>query len=133
MDVIPVDGKENPAYGVNYPAALITIFGGSSPTGKLPVDVYSLDADYKYTDEILYPFGYGLSYKSEEPVPETTTASTASTTGAKTTATASNKTTAASTTKASTSSPKTGSTAPALAAVTLMLAGSTAFVSRKKK
>ena len=133
MDVIPVDGKENPAYGVNYPAALITIFGGSLPTGKLPVDVYSLDADYKYTDEILYPFGYGLSYKSEEPVPETTTASTASTTGAKTTATASNKTTAASTTKASTSSPKTGSTAPALAAVTLMLAGSAAFVSRKKK
>ncbi|SDB19097.1 beta-N-acetylhexosaminidase [Ruminococcaceae bacterium FB2012] len=67
MPQLPVDGEENPAYGVNYPAALITVFGGNSPTGKLPVDVYALDENTQYTDEILFPFGYGLNYKAEEP------------------------------------------------------------------
>ena len=66
MDELPVDGKENPAYGVNYPAALITIFGGNSPTGKLPVDVYAVDENSQYTDEILYAQGYGLEYKSDK-------------------------------------------------------------------
>ncbi|MCR5142936.1 MAG: glycoside hydrolase family 3 C-terminal domain-containing protein [Ruminococcus sp.] len=64
MDELPVDGQENPAYGVNYPAALITIFGGNSPTGRLPVDIYAVDENSQYTDEILYGLGYGLEYKS---------------------------------------------------------------------
>ncbi len=50
------------AYGVNYPAALITVFGGSTPTGKLPVDVPKLSENTEYTNDILYPIGYGLSY-----------------------------------------------------------------------
>lgn len=70
MDVLPVDGQENIAYGVNYPAALITIFGGSDPAGKLPVDVFSLDENTQYTAEVLYKLGYGLSYKQPEPEEE---------------------------------------------------------------
>ena len=64
MDALPVDGQENPAYGVNYPAALITAFGGNTPTGKLPVDVYEIAQNTKYTDKILYPQGYGLTYSN---------------------------------------------------------------------
>ena len=63
MGTLPVDGEENEAYGVNYPAALITILGGNRPTGKLPVDVYAVDENSQYTDRILYPCGYGLTYK----------------------------------------------------------------------
>lgn len=66
MDELPVNGKENPAYGVNYPAALITILGGNSPTGKLPVDIYAVDENSQYTDEILYEQGYCLEYKNEK-------------------------------------------------------------------
>ena len=62
MDEFPVEGKEITAYGENYPAALITVFGGNSPTGKLPVDVYAVDDNSKYTDEILYKLGSGLTY-----------------------------------------------------------------------
>ena len=70
MDELPVDGQENVAYGVNYPAALITIFGGNDPVGKLPIDVYSIDENTQYTDEVLYELGYGLSYKQIAPEPE---------------------------------------------------------------
>lgn len=66
MDELPIDGNENPAYGVNYPAALITIFGGNAPTGKLPVDVYAVDENAQYTNEVLYELGFGLEYKSGE-------------------------------------------------------------------
>lgn len=63
MPQIPTEyNGETRAYGVNYPAALITVFGGSTPTGKLPVDIPKLDENTQYTDEILYPTGYGLSY-----------------------------------------------------------------------
>ena len=33
-----------------------------SPTGKLPVNVPKLTADYTYSDALLYPFGFGLQY-----------------------------------------------------------------------
>ena len=63
MPEIPTDySGETRAYGVNYPAALITVFGGSTPTGKLPVDIPKLDENTQYTNEILYPIGYGLSF-----------------------------------------------------------------------
>ncbi len=71
MEALPVDGQENTAYGVNYPAALITVFGGNSPTGKLPVDIPALDGNQQLTDKVLFPFGYGLEYAKEpEPEPE---------------------------------------------------------------
>ena len=72
MDELPTDGGENAAYGVNYPAALITAFGGSSPTAKLPVDIYEVDENGVYNmDKVAYSFGFGLEYASkEEPKPE---------------------------------------------------------------
>lgn len=64
MDELPVDGQENPAYGVNYPAAFITVFGGNAPTGMLPVDIYAIVNNNQYTDEILYPCGFGLTFSN---------------------------------------------------------------------
>ena len=49
-------------YGVNYPAALITVFGGSTPTGKLPVDLLAYHEGIGYSDDIVYPIGHGLTY-----------------------------------------------------------------------
>ena len=61
MPVLPEEyNGEMKAYGVNYPAAIITVFGGSTPTGRLPVDVPVLDSSTEYTDEILYPIGTRL-------------------------------------------------------------------------
>ncbi len=140
MDKLPVDGEETPAYGENYPAAIITALGGNSPTGKLPVDIYALDENSQYTDEILYPFGYGLSFKSDEPAPETTTSATSTTSAstqpestAKSTTTTSKAATTAAATNSGTSSPKTGSAAPSVAMIALALSASVAVSSRKKK
>ena len=59
------------AYGPNLISAIITVFGGNEPTGKLPVDVYEINSEYKYTDKVLYPVGFGLTYKKEsESEPE---------------------------------------------------------------
>jgi beta-N-acetylhexosaminidase len=119
MNTLPVDGQENPAYGVNYPAALITIFGGNSPTGKLPVDVYGVNNTAEYKDEILYEIGYGLSYASADEATVTTTATT----------------TAAIVTSVSYSgdSPKTGSETPYSAILLIAVSGSLAIVLRKKE
>ncbi len=58
MPLLPGEyNGEMKAYGVNYPAAVITVFGGSIPEGRLPVDVPVLDNRSDYTDEILYPIG----------------------------------------------------------------------------
>lgn len=146
MDKLPVDGEETPAYGENYPAAIITALGGNSPTGKLPVDIYALDENSQYTDEILYPFGYGLSFKSDEPAPETTTSTTSATSAStqpestaksesttKSTTTTSKAATTAAATNSGTSSPKTGSAAPSVAMIALALSASVAVSSRKKK
>lgn len=124
MDELPVEGRESLAYGENYPAALMTIFGGNSPTGKLPVDIYAVNENAEYTDDILFPLGYGLSYKSEE---------TTTTTLAVTTKTSLKTTTAAekSSGKAA-SSPNTGRGLPSAALFVLSLCGATALLSRKK-
>lgn len=63
MPELPTEyNGETITYGVNYPAALITVFGGNEPTGRLPVDIPALDENTDYTDEILYPIGFGLTY-----------------------------------------------------------------------
>ena len=113
---------------MNYPAGLITILGGNSPNGKLPVDVYAFDDNYHYTDEILYPIGYGLTYKSdqEEIIETSTTDTTTITTAITTTITASDTTTSVSTvinSKGSADSPDTGADAPSTAVLLLALAG----------
>ena len=61
------------AYGPNLISAILTVFGGNEPTGRLPVDVYEIDSQYKYTDKVLYPVGFGLTYeKKNESEPEKT-------------------------------------------------------------
>ena len=149
MDELPVDGQENVAYGVNYPAALITIFGGNDPVGKLPIDVYSIDENTQYTDEILYELGYGLSYKqiapepddesslpdessaAESSVPDESSQDTSSTADSSSKNDSSSKTDSSSkaASTASTSNPSTG--AGVSAAVITLLAG--AAVTLKKK
>ncbi len=63
MPVIPTSyNGETKAYGVNYPAALITVFGGSSPTGTLPVELPEYIDGAGYTGTIIYPAGHGLNY-----------------------------------------------------------------------
>ena len=63
MPVVPeVFDGELTTYGPNYPAAVYTVFGGSSPSGRLPVEVCRLDGEHRYTEEVLYPLGWGMSY-----------------------------------------------------------------------
>ena len=63
MPEVPTEYNGNTqTYGVNYPAALITVFGGSTPTGKLPIDLPAYTEGVGYSDEIVYPIGYGLTY-----------------------------------------------------------------------
>ena len=63
MPSVPTEyNGDTTAYGVNYPAALITVFGGSTPTGTLPVDLPAYIEGKGYTDEVVYPLGYGLNY-----------------------------------------------------------------------
>jgi len=53
-------------YGPNMPAAMyLALSPDESPEGKLPVNILSLDDSYKYTDTVLYPRGFGLTYNSE--------------------------------------------------------------------
>lgn len=50
-------------YGPAMPAAVYMAFSEDvTPTGKLPVDIPSIDANYKFTDDFLYERGYGLEY-----------------------------------------------------------------------
>ena len=131
------------SYGVNYPVAIMTLFGENNPTGKLPVDVYGVDASYHFTDEIVYPLGYGLTYASPEQAPEqapespaettvteTTTART--TTARTTTAAAKSATTTAS---SQTASPATGDAFPAALLITVSaaaVAGALLSVGKRK-
>ena len=76
MPVDPGDKvKEMQQYGPNMPAALYMMFSkDDAPTAKLPVNIPQLDAEYNFTDTVLYARGFGLTYESEEPStqPETT-------------------------------------------------------------
>ena len=50
-------------YGPNMPAALYLMLSpDETPTSTLPVNIPKLDDEGSYTDEILYPRGYGLRY-----------------------------------------------------------------------
>lgn len=61
MSVIPTEyNGETVTYGPNVPVAVCMAFGEGEPTGVLPVDIMKLDAKYQYTDQVLYPYGYGL-------------------------------------------------------------------------
>lgn len=63
MAVAPTEyNGEVRSYGVNFIAVTDVIFGGASPEGKVPVDIPALDSSRSFTEEILYPFGFGLSY-----------------------------------------------------------------------
>ena len=75
MEDLPADGKENKAYGVNYPAALLTVFGDNSPAGRLPVDIYEIDDNTEYTDNVLFAKGFGLAFDESKP-PESDPAQT---------------------------------------------------------
>lgn len=51
-----------PQYGPNIPAAVFTLFGNSSPQGKIPVDIPYLTPSYDYADSILFEIGTGMAY-----------------------------------------------------------------------
>ncbi len=56
-------------YGPNLPACLYLLLSGESPRGTLSVDIPALGADGAYTEEVLYPRGYGLRYPGAESDP----------------------------------------------------------------
>ena len=64
MPVDPEDKvKEMQKYGPNMPATLYMMFSDDyAPTAKLPVNIPKLDENNRYTDEILYERGFGLTY-----------------------------------------------------------------------
>lgn len=54
-----------PAYGANVMAAIYQFFDSTATiTGRLPVNIYALNNDYSYSNDILYPRGFGLSYST---------------------------------------------------------------------
>jgi beta-N-acetylhexosaminidase len=56
-------GDDLTQYGPNIPAAVyLALSPDESPTGTLPLDIPKLISGYAYSDQILYPFGYGLHY-----------------------------------------------------------------------
>jgi len=57
------------AYGPNIIAAVEVILGTYGAQGKLPVNIPVYDfATNKYTTEIAYERGYGLTYEAKEPI-----------------------------------------------------------------
>ena len=53
-------------YGPNLPACLYLLLSGESPRGALSVELPALREDGGYSDEILYPRGFGLRYPGAE-------------------------------------------------------------------
>ena len=61
MEAIPTAYYgETEGYGPNIPVAITTAFGQSKPQGILPVDIFGIDSEGNFTDEIVYPIGSGL-------------------------------------------------------------------------
>lgn len=58
MTALPEEGQ---LFDPGLPAAIWSVFGGSEPEGRLPVNLMKLDEDYQFTDEILYPSGFSCS------------------------------------------------------------------------
>ncbi|MBQ3390282.1 MAG: S-layer homology domain-containing protein [Firmicutes bacterium] len=53
-------------YGPNMPVALYMMLTGDKPQGKSPVVIPSVDGNYRYTGQTLYPRGYGLTWTGPE-------------------------------------------------------------------
>lgn len=60
-------------YGPNIPCAIYMMFAGS-PTAALPVNIPRLNEEHRFTNEMLYPRGFGLTYPD---APQPTSAPTA--------------------------------------------------------
>ena len=57
-----VQGGDVTQYGPNIPAAVyLALSPDERPQGKLPVSIPQLTADYTYSDQILYPIGFGIT------------------------------------------------------------------------
>ena len=55
--------KELPKYGPNIIAGIYMLYSNKENlNGVLPVNIYNIDDDNKFTNEILYKRGYGLKY-----------------------------------------------------------------------
>ncbi len=55
-------------YGPSMPAALYLMLSpDETPTGTLPIDIPKLTAERTYSDEALYPRGFGLRYGADGP------------------------------------------------------------------
>ncbi|MDO4605553.1 MAG: glycoside hydrolase family 3 N-terminal domain-containing protein, partial [Helcococcus sp.] len=64
----PTEAGTDPVktFGPNIPYSLDIIFGKVASIGKLPVDVPALNEDYTYSNEIEFPFGFGLETNIEQ-------------------------------------------------------------------
>jgi hypothetical protein len=61
-----VSGGGTAQYGPNLPACLYLLLSGASPRGTLSVEIPALNEDGSYSDEVLYPRGFGLRYPGAE-------------------------------------------------------------------
>ena len=48
-------------YGPNVPAAIYTVLSGLPFEGRLPIDLPALNENGQFTEDILYPHGFGLT------------------------------------------------------------------------
>lgn len=65
----PTEGlRPSNAFGPNIPAGIEIIFGKDLARGKLPVDIPVLNDNYNMTDEIKYPYGFGLTLGAADDV-----------------------------------------------------------------
>ena len=57
---------EIPKYGPNIIAGLYMLFTDKADmNGVLPVNIYNIDENEEFTDEVVYPRGFGLHYKND--------------------------------------------------------------------
>ena len=53
--------SDDPAIAADYGKAMIEgLHDGSAPTGCLPVEIPAMDTSGRFTEEVLYPRGFGL-------------------------------------------------------------------------